>query len=157
MAALSTAWRDLHVRLGARKFYFDVFGHLPMELVYCVARQLKDLDIIPSRRVWKRWQEILRPEELCRRVCFQHNFTFQRQLSAGMTWEALLSHKSGIQHSLVHGRPWSKVFCRLPYPDTPDLLNAVYHNGKLAYIRNLEHSYMVASVTITHFDTEECS
>jgi len=149
-------WRDLHARLGGRKFNFDVFGQLPMELVHDVASYLNDLDIISSRRVCKRWQEILRSEELCRKVCFQHNFTNQRQLSTDMTWEAFLSHKSGIQHSLVHGRPWAKYVHRLSF-GRDDLRNVVYHNGKLAVCRYFEGSDRLDCIDIYHFDTGEKS
>jgi hypothetical protein len=132
-------WRDLYARLGACKFSFDVFGNLPIELVLCVASYLEDLDIISLRRVSKRWQEILRSEELCRKVCFQHNFTIQRQLSTEMTWEAFLSHKSGIQHSLVHGRPWANYLQHTSF-GRDDLRNVVYHNGKLAVFRYYKDS-----------------
>lgn len=147
-------WRDLQ-ELAARKFNFDVFGHLPVELVHRIADYLEDLDIISSRRVSKRWQEILRSEELCRRLCFQNRFTCPHQLPKNTTWESLLSQKSSIQHSLVCGRPWSKVGYQLTLPDREALRNVVYHNGKLAYIRYSEGSDTASSIRIVHFDTGE--
>jgi F-box domain len=149
-------WRDLYARLGACKFSFDVFGNLPIELVLCVASYLEDLDIISLRRVSKRWQEILRSEELCRKVCFQHNFTIQRQLSTEMTWEAFLSHKSGIQHSLVHGRPWAKYLQHTSF-GRDDLRNVVYHNGMLAVFRYYKDSDRLYCIDIYHFDSGEIS
>jgi F-box-like len=147
-------WRDLHARLGARKFNFDVFGHLPTELVHIVASYLKDLDIVSLRRVSKHWQAILRSEELCRKVCFQNNFTVQRQLSPDMTWEGFLSHKSGIQHSLAYGRPWAKLVQHYSF-GREELRNVAYHNGKLAVLRYFEGSDRVDGIEIYDFGTDE--
>jgi F-box domain len=128
-------WQDLQSRLAARKFNYEILRNLPIELVHLLASYLEDIDIISSRRVSRRWRELFRSEELCRRIFLQNGFGTQRQLPQNMTWESFLSHKLCRKHFLIQGRPWSAVSHRLPLSRREDLRNVAYYYGKLAYVR----------------------
>jgi hypothetical protein len=71
------------VRLSARKFNYNILGNLPAEFVHNIAGYLKDVDIISSRRVSQRWQEVLSSEELCGKACFSEQLHYISASSEG--------------------------------------------------------------------------
>ena len=144
-------WRNLLTTLAARSFHYDILGNLPVELVHRVAGYLDGVDIISSRRVSKRWQELLRSEELCRKICFQKSLTSQQQLYKNMSWEALLSRKTCMMYSLAQGRPWSKVYHRIFLPKDPKMRIAAYHNGKFAFVHYSSSREVASAISIIRF------
>ena len=106
-------WRNLRNRLADRVFQLDIFGSLPPELAAHIATYLTPLDVVSSRRVSKRWQELLRSDEICKQVCVSH--WLQRNLPFASDWTRYLEQRTCLDHALACGRPVSKA----TYDDSP--------------------------------------
>ena len=106
-------WRYVSECLAQRDFHFDIFGRLPPELAAQVATYLTPLDVVSSRRVSKRWQDLLHSDEICQQVCIS-NWP-RKSIASVSDWTSYLEQKSSLDHALASGRPWSKA----TYDDGP--------------------------------------
>ncbi|KAF2107860.1 hypothetical protein BDV96DRAFT_288654 [Lophiotrema nucula] len=59
-------WRYLRDRLATKSFQFDIIGSLPVELAVLVFAHLEPSAIYRSRRVSKKWNSLLKSEQLQR-------------------------------------------------------------------------------------------
>jgi F-box domain len=138
--------KEVKKRPATRRLYQDRLGKLPVELVHHIACYLPAVDVVSSWRVSKRWQSLLRSEDLCRILCLQNDFGNKQT-----TWESLLVKQTCRKQSLAYGRPWSATKWTMPLPDSVDLRNVTYYNGKLAYMYYEAKSAVLRSVHILHF------
>ncbi len=145
--------RKVKKRQGTRRLHCDILGNLPVELVHHIACYLPPIDIVSLRRVSRRWQLLLRTENLCRKVCLLNDIDSKQCLQGDMSWESLLTQKSCMMHSLVHGRPWSAAEWTLPLSRSEYLRKVIYYHGKLGYLCYDSGSDAVHSLRIFHFES----
>lgn len=141
--------RDLKALIESTEFRFDVIANLPIELVPLVFQHLELFQTFQSRRVSRRWLEVLCADEVVKPLLRPWTSTEDIKLCAPpyvlLSSQQVLDMYAEHQDAFQTGNAFSRI--QIPHgqriPDDVTLFTHAYSHGLLAWVGQLGQSDVV--------------